>query len=174
MSSAILRLLLLSIVLLGSGCSSYERRWNAAQSPVHTTDPFVGSYAGKWESVRYKAATGKLWCILTQQAPDLYLAEFRATWHGIFSSTHSVTLRVIERTKAADRPIAAFTGAAEIRMWIGSGRYHCTGKMSPTGFGAEYDADYDRGRFELKRIPPPRKTPKRASVREQARHRLSS
>jgi hypothetical protein len=146
---------LFSVVLLGAGCSSYERRWTAAQAAARASDPFVGSYAGKWGSFRYKNATGKLWCILTQQSPDIYLAEFRATWHGIFSSTHTVTLRVTDRAKAAGRPIAAFTGAAEIKMWIGSGRYHCTGKLSPTSFVAEYDADYDRGRFELQRIPPP-------------------
>ena len=81
----------------------------------------------------------------------MYLAEFRATWHGIFSSRHSVMLRITDRERMSGLPVAKFTGATEIRMWIGSGRYRCTGTLKPGGFVAEYDADYDRGRFELKR-----------------------
>lgn len=153
MPTAIFRVLLLGLLFFGASCSDYDRRW-AAQSAAPGADPFEGSYTGTWKSARYVGATGKLRCILTRQAPNLYRAEFHATWHGIFSSTHSVILRVTDWRRAQGKPVAKFAGATEIKMWIGSGRYRCTGELTPGGFVADYDADYDRGKFEVTRVIP--------------------
>ena len=154
MLTGVFRVVLLGVMFLAIGCSSYDRRWREAQGAVAPNDPFSGSYVGRWKSTRYPSATGKLWCILSRQSRDVYLAEFRATWHGIFSSTHSVMLRITERAKSGGKHVAKFAGETEIKMWIGSGRYRCSGEFTPAGFVADYDAEYDRGRFELSRVPP--------------------
>jgi hypothetical protein len=142
---------LLTALLLG-GCSNYDARWRAAQRLNAIHDLFEGTYEGTWESSRYKGARGKLWCILKRQSGDVYSADFRATWHGIFSSEHSVLLRVTDRRTVKGMQHVKFAGAAEIRMWIGSGHYRCTGEMTPLQLTAEYDASADRGTFRLERV----------------------
>ena len=154
MRPALVRLILLGTLLLCAGCSGFDRRWNAAKSASPHPDSFAGAYQGTWESSQYKGASGKLWCILTRRAPDLYHAEFRATWHGIFSSRHAVDLRVTDRKGRANYASAKISGAAEIRMWIGAGRYRCEGEVTTTGLTADYDAKLDRGRFSLVRVGP--------------------
>jgi hypothetical protein len=156
MAPAVFRFLTLGIVFVGLSCSSYDSRWKAAQTAPPTADAFAGNYVGTWKSARYNGAHGKLWCILTPCAPDAYRADFRATWHGIFSSTHSVILRVTERSATGPRRFVKFAGGTEIKMWIGSGRYSCAGKITADAFLADYDAAYDRGRFELTRVAPGR------------------
>lgn len=153
MRPVLARLILFGMLLLCTGCSSFDRRWNTAQTASITgAEPFAGAYQGTWESARYKGASGKLWCILTRRAPDLYEAEFRATWHGIFSSRHSVNLRVVERKGRGDEASARIAGATEIKMWVGSGRYRCEGRVTTAGLIADYDAEIDRGKFTLSRI----------------------
>ena len=148
------RLILLGVMLLCTSCSDYDRRWKSMQSAATTTDLYAGSYEGTWESSRYKGASGKLWCILTLQGPNLYSAEFRATWHGIFSSRHKVQLHVTSRRGKGSKAVATFAGAMEIKMWIGSGRYRCDGEVTPRSLVANYDAEIDRGKFSLVRVLP--------------------
>ena len=153
MRPAVARSILLGMLLLCTACSDFQGRWSAAQSAsLGTGEPFAGAYEGTWQSSRYKGASGKLWSILTRRGPDLYEAEFRATWHGIFSSRHTVTLRVIERKGAGKYATAIISGAAEIRLWIGAGHYRCQGKVTTSGLNADYDAEIDRGSFSLTRV----------------------
>jgi hypothetical protein len=154
MPTAIIRVFLLGFLFFGASCSDYDRRWAAQSASPGATDPFEGSYTGTWKSARYVGAMGKLRCILTRQAPNLYRAEFHATWHGIFSSTHTVMLSVTDWRRSQGKLAAKFAGSTEIRMWIGSGRYHCTGELMPGGFVADYDAEYDRGQFQVTRVIP--------------------
>jgi hypothetical protein len=156
MQPALLRLILLAMLLLCTSCSDFDRRWKLLQAPSTHRDFFSGSYEGTWESTRYKGASGKLWCILTQQGPGVYQAEFRATWHGIFSSRHTVNLRITDRKGRGANEVVRFTGATEIRIWVGSGHYRCDGEITPAGLVADYDAEIDRGKFTLSRVRAPR------------------
>lgn len=155
-----MRTLLLQIgvfVLFFTGCSSYERRWKERAAQTSTTGKqrsISGSFEGKWQSNRYKGADGKLWCILQEEGPDRLLAEFRATWHGVFSSEHKIALQITGRKMMNGKPAVTFAGETEIKMWVGSGKYRCTGVLTDGSFTADYDAAYDRGRFLLKRSPP--------------------
>lgn len=141
--SAMRYLALLLCALLFTACSQYDRRWKNATT-VKTTDPLTGAWQGHWKS--QAGAEGKLWCILTNEGTNHYHADFKATWHGVFSSQHQVVLQ----TKGTGRE-RTFTGDAMIRMFIGSGAYHCEGHLSPTRLSAHYDATYDRGTFDLHR-----------------------
>jgi hypothetical protein len=152
MRSALLRMFLVWTLLLAAGCSNYDRRWKAAQATAPAGDPFAGSYAGAWRSNQFHGAAGKLWCILSRKDQNTYLAEFRATWHGLFSSEHTATLHVTEWQGRGSSRRARFEGAAAIKMWIGSGRYRCEGELKAGALEAAYDASYDRGQFTLRRV----------------------
>ena len=136
-----------AVLLLVCGCSQYERRWNNPALAAGGKDSLEGSYIGKWESARYPGAQGRLWCILTRRSADQYEADFKATWHGIFSSQHKVTLEVKKRQPGTGA--VEFSGDSEIKMWIGSGHYRCKGEITPSEFRADYDAAYDHGKFVL-------------------------
>ena len=165
---------LLVALLFMAGCSDYASRWQNPPSLVAGKDLFEGSYFGKWESSRYRNTSGKLWCILLRdrEKKDEYVASFRATWHGIFASEHTVRLKVKERRRENGVPVATFEGSAQIKMWIGSGQYRCTGKLTPTSLLADYDASYDRGTFtmELAQKPTPGIQIRAAGSFEQRRH----
>lgn len=145
------RLLLLTVLLFVAGCSSYQKKWQNPPLASGGKDLLEGSYEGRWESSQYKGASGRLWCVLTRRSADSYEADFRATWHGIFSSRHQVILKTKPAKRVDGKRVTPFEGAMEIRMWIGSGHYHCIGTMTPQDFRAEYDAEYDRGVFTLTR-----------------------
>src|SRR5688500_7177757 len=99
MRSGFYRLILLIALSATTGCSDYAYRWKNPPSHVSVNDSFEGSYIGIWESTRYRKTSGKLWCILLRHRldKDHYVASFRATWHGIFASEHTVTLKIKER-----------------------------------------------------------------------------
>jgi len=121
-----IRFALLGCLLVLSACSSYDTRWRQVRSSRLALDPVQGAYEGEWKSGRYNAG-GKLWCILTKKSSREYLAEFKATWHGVFSSCHSVVLKTTGKEGKPQR----FTGEATISMWIGSGNYRCDGLLTP-------------------------------------------
>jgi hypothetical protein len=60
---------------------------------------------------------------------------------------------VTERGSRSGEPFATFQGGAEIKIWIGSGRYRCEGTLTREGLTAKYDADYDAGQFRLAKVP---------------------
>jgi hypothetical protein len=142
------------VLTLLTGCSDYLRRWDQPKLTHGGKDPFEGSYQGVWESTQYKGATGKLWCILTRTDKDVYKADFRATWHGIFASQHTVFLRIKERSVVRGEPMLRLEGAMKISMWIGSGNYHSVATVRGRDMTAQYDAEYDRGTFTLRRAKP--------------------
>ncbi len=137
------RLCLCFLSLGLAACSSYDSRWRKPHFAAGGKDKFEGSYVGTWKSTSHSGTGGKLWCIITKKTGDSYLAEFKATWHGVFSSEHAVILKKTGR--------GAFAGETEIKMWIGSGTYRCVGRMSGFDLTASYDATYDRGTFVLRR-----------------------
>jgi hypothetical protein len=168
------RSILLIALLTVAGCSDYANRWRNPPSSFAGKDLFEGSYFGKWESSRYRNTSGKLWCVLLRdrENQDQYLAAFRATWHGIFASEHTVRLKIKERRRENGESVAVFEGAMEIKMWVGSGQYRCSGKLTPSSLHAVYDAAYDRGTFtmDLAHRPAPAIPIRAAGSFEQRRH----
>lgn len=136
--------LCLCIFALGlAACSNYESRWRQPHFAAGGKDRFEGSYVGTWKSTSHPGTGGRLWCIVTKKSRNEYLAEFKATWHSVFSSEHTVVLK-----KHGD---GTFIGKTEIKMWIGAGTYRCTGKMNGRALEASYDATYDKGFYSVRR-----------------------
>ena len=159
----LLRIVFCISLTLIAGCSSYDTRFAAAaklEGPVKTM-PYAGAYSGRWTSARNSAWGGKLRCILTPIHANDFRADFHATWHGL-SSTHSVVLH----TKPAARKEKigfragerSFEGTSTLHTIIGAGTYSCKGHLHKDGsaacMDACYDATYDKGTFQLTRVPP--------------------
>ena len=69
--------LFLSIALLTTGCSSFNRAW---RNPPAQSAGIAGRWEGRWQSAR-TPHSGKLRAILTPQTAERYDARFHAT-HG--------------------------------------------------------------------------------------------
>ena len=142
----------LSLALI-AGCSSYDQRFAAASRSDVKHLLYEGAYSGRWTSARHPGGGGNLRCILTKvngADPD-FRADFHATWHGL-SSSHSVVLH----TRPAARKNSGavnFEGTSRLQTIIGAGTYRCKGAMDSRTMRACYDATYDRGTFEMTRIP---------------------
>lgn len=152
-------LLLVSLTL--TACSDYDTRFAKGVPGTAKGDRFSGTYAGRWTSTSHPGGEGKLWCILSRQGDAAYLAEFKATWHGVHMSEHSAVLHTKRASsgKGAAGRAQDFIGTAELKTLIGAGTYRCEGAMDGARLRACYDATYDRGTFELQRAtnPPARR-----------------
>jgi hypothetical protein len=151
------RYLLLLLATLAAtllpACSNYDSRFARGVQPAGHGDHLSGTYAGKWTSTSHPGGSGKLWCILKKQKNATCLADFKATWHGVFSSEQDVILHLRPGGGAGGRS-QTFTGTAALKTPIGAGTYRCEGTMDGKRMRACYDATYDRGTFELERVKP--------------------
>jgi len=131
--------LFLSIAVLTTGCSSFDRAW---RNPPAQTAGIGGRWEGRWQSVR-TGHNGKLRAIITPQTAARYDARFRATYRSVLSAEYGVTLDVKQRG-----PRSEFRGAADLGVW---GRYETTGYATTTQFHATYRSKFDSGTFEMRR-----------------------
>ncbi len=138
---------------LVAGCSSYAKRFAAATDSDVKRQSLEGAYSGRWSSARNSAWGGNLRCILTKVSVADYRADFHATWHG-FSSTHSVVLHTKPALrKGFEKGARDFAGTSALHTIIGAGTYSCMGTMGTRTMRACYDATYDKGTFEMTRVP---------------------
>ena len=132
--------LLLAIVVLTTGCSSFERAW---RNPPADSSGIAGRWQGNWKSAR-SGDSGKLRAIITRQGAAQYIARFHATYHSVLSAVYGVTLNVTQTGRRSD-----FRGAANLGVW---GRYETRGHATRTQFYATYQSKFDYGTFEMQRV----------------------
>jgi hypothetical protein len=154
MTGNCLRILCGLMAMAAAACSNFGTRFARECRASGRGDPFAGAYLGRWESSSHPGTGGRLRCILEKAGGPAYAAEFEATWHGIFSSRHTVVLRTTPASRSTGRGPEArtFAGTATIRMFIGAGTYRCEGRMDGRRMRACYDATYDRGTFDMERV----------------------
>ena len=132
--------LLLSIAMLTTGCSSFERAWG---NPPAESSGIAGRWQGSWKSAR-SGDSGKLRAIITPQSATQYRARFHATYHSVLSAVYGVTLEAKRRGWRSE-----FHGAANLGVW---GRYETTGYATRTQFLATYRSKFDHGTFAMQRV----------------------
>ena len=132
--------LFLSLAVLVTGCSSFERAW---RNPPGESSGIAGRWQGSWKSAR-SGDSGNLRAIITRQSAAHYKAQFHATYHSVLSAVYGVTLDVTQRG-----PRSEFRGAANLGVW---GRYETTGHATRTRFHATYRSKFDYGTFEMQRV----------------------
>jgi len=139
-----LQALLFAIALLGAGCSSFNHDWRkAANNPTSALD-LQGRWEGRWisEADRHD---GKLRCLVTRNADNLYQARFHAKYKKILSFAYTVLLTT-ERTDGTFK----FHGDADLG-WLAGGIYHYEGHADATNFFSTYSSKYDHGTFQMQR-----------------------
>jgi len=143
---------LLLAMLVGTGCSSFNRAWRAAEQQPVPPDGLAGRWAGTWRS----EPTGhqdELRAIITPASNGVYSARFHARYRkGIFRFSFGYTLPLQAERQGE---LVRFRGEADLG-WLAGGVYRCDGSASGTNFSSTYHSKYDHGVFEMKRPAPVR------------------
>lgn len=132
------------LVLVASGCSTFNRDWDRAAGQVPPVNSIAGRWEGAWTS-DVNAHTGRLRCLMTRESDTSYRARFRATYWKIFRYSYAVSLAVEEHEGTWQ-----LNGEENLGKMAG-GVYHYEGSVSPTHFHATYRSKYDHGVFEMQR-----------------------
>lgn len=131
----------LAALLVFSGCSTFNRDWQAAGSKP--ASGMEGRWEGRWISA-HNGHNGQLRALVQKLDNGQHEARFHAKYLGVLSFSSQVNLEV--------KPVAdgvQFSGAADLGRPYGIYRYE--GKASPTNFFSTYKATSDHGTFQMSR-----------------------
>jgi hypothetical protein len=146
-SSFATRLLLLLLLVVASGCSSFNREWKKAGAQPVATNELTGRWQGVWVS-EATGHTDQLRCIVTCKEDGAYHARFHAKYHTILSFGYTVPLQV-ERTN----DVFQFQGEADLG-WMAGGLYQYAGHADAINFFSTYSSKDDHGTFRMTRPEP--------------------
>jgi len=135
----------LSLAILTTGCSSFQRGWKVATAASPPASDISGPWEGTWLS-DVNGHHGRLRCLVTRLDGRHYRARYKATYRRILRFGYTVDME-IERT-SGDR--FQFRGKADLGWW-GGGVYHYDGYATPTNFFSTYTSKFDHGKFQMKR-----------------------
>ena len=141
---AFLRIIIPSVALLLTGCSSFNRDWRAAANYPAPAGDLQGAWTGVWVS-ETTHHTDKLRCLITKTEAAIYQARFRAKYRHVLTFNYTVPLTV-ERVSDG----FAFKGEADLGKLAG-GVYHYEGHANQTDFFSTYSSRYDHGTFQMHR-----------------------
>lgn len=145
----------LSLVLwvgLFSGCSSFQRKWDAVGKPGRYRD--ASRWEGRWTSARHRNAAnvpegGRLRCVMEHRADSRILAHFHANWQ-LFAADYEVPFEPKRQGPRQPGEALEFRGTHELtKLFGGTHRYEA--RMKGNQFSARYDSSYDSGKFEMTR-----------------------
>ncbi len=139
-------LALAGLVLL-SGCSTFNRDWQASATSLTPTNSIEGRWEGKWLS-DHNGHGGGLRALVRKLDSGQYEARFHATYATVLSFTSTVNLDV--RTEGG---LQQFSGSADLGKAAG-GLYHYEGRASETNFFSTYKCPSDHGTFQMTRPKP--------------------
>ena len=143
------RLVVLLLLTLFSGCSSFDSRWKAAAKS--TTQE---RWEGRWTSEKHVTSSGspmggRLRAV-TEPAPNGGLVtQFRANWL-VFASNYEVTLSPKGAGSGRER-VREYSGTHELPKMFG-GTYRYDARMEGKRLNARYTSSYDHGTFNLERV----------------------
>lgn len=136
---------LLLLLVIFTGCASFERDWrHASLQPTPPADQVSGAWRGTWLS-DVNGHTGELRCLVTEKRPDEYEFCFKATYWKVFRYSYIVTMPV-EFTP--DK--MSFKGQENLG-YLAGGVYHYEGTIVETNLNATYRCKFDHGIFKLNR-----------------------
>lgn len=130
------------LVILCSGCSSFNREWR--QAPTTATDPVEGRWKGRWVSSS-NGHNGALRCLISKLDDETYQCRYRANYQWILRFDYAMPLTVREQDG-----VYHFTGQADLGTLAG-GIYTYEGSIAGKDFRANYNSRYDCGVFEMSR-----------------------
>ena len=144
---------LLSIALLGAGCSSFERAWRkAAATPDDRQDAITGRWEGTWRS-DVNGHHDRLRGLIKPASNGVHSARFHANYKkGILRFTFGYTVP-LQAERQGDS--VRFQGEANLG-WLAGGVYRYRGEATATNFSSTYHSKYDYGVFQMTRPAPVR------------------
>ena len=131
-------------LLLGAGCSTFNREWKHASAQPAPDHDLHGQWEGTWQSDA-NAHSGRLRALITKQDNGRYLARFHAHYWKVLTFGYTVPLHVKESGGQF-----RFQGEADLGRLAG-GKYTYEGQATPTNFFSAYRANSDRGTFRMQR-----------------------
>ena len=134
----------LAAVLVLSGCSTFNRDWQAAAATPTPANSIAGRWEGKWVS-DHNGHSGKLRALIRPLDNGQYEARYHAKYGFIFSFGMAAKLDV----KPAANGLWQFSGAENLGGFYGEYRYE--GQASTTNFFSTYKAAVDHGTFQMTR-----------------------
>ncbi len=134
----------LTLLVLSSGCSSFNHDWETATKQPTQPNQLEGPWQGSWHS-DVNGHNGALRCVITKKDNDSYRARFHAKYGKVLSFGYSVTLKAQQQDTNWN-----FKGQANLGFFAG-GVYYYDGHADGTNFFSKYDCKYDHGIFEMKR-----------------------
>ena len=147
-STAFARLALVVGVLLVTGCSSFNRDWNAmAAAPAAGVAP-ASRWEGRWVS-NGNGHSGGLRCILTTTDDAALSARYRATFGPGLTFEYTVLMAVEH-----DGDTSRFSGTADLG-WLAGGDYEYEGTVVGDRFTSTYESRRDHGTFDMTRAVAP-------------------
>lgn len=132
------------LIVLFSGCSTFNRDWQRAASNASLTNDIEGRWDGTWKSDA-NGHRGRLRCLMSKLDARKYEARFHAKYRKVFSFGYTIAMEV-----QPTNGVFKFTGDADIGKLAG-GKYYYEGSASPTNFFSTYSSKYDHGTFQMKR-----------------------
>ena len=136
--------LVVTLIMLLSGCSSFKKHWETALAQPVSTNTFLGPWEGSWLSGKNQHR-GRLRCVLQKETGDTYIAHFHAIYWKVLRYSYSVPM-----TFEGAPNESTFRGEADLGWWAG-GRYEYAGRVTPVHFHSTYRCKYDHGTFEMER-----------------------
>jgi hypothetical protein len=143
------RLGLGALLLLGVGCSTFDRDWEASPPKSGSDSLPTGCWEGSWYSDG-SGHHGSLRCIVTRRDNSDFDARYYATyswWIIPFTFEYTVPLTIVREGDAWYS-----RGSAELSCWVAGGLYEYEGRAAGDDFVASYRSDFDYGVFRLKRV----------------------
>ncbi len=137
----------LALVLLLSGCSSFNKEWDSALKQPIPAQGLAGPWEGHWTSDA-SGHNDRLRCVITEESTNKYNANFHANYKKIFHFGYTVPLEVRQ-----DGETYNFSGEADLGKMAG-GVYTYAGHANGTNYFSTYSSKYDHGKFEMTRPVP--------------------
>ena len=136
-------ILSVGLVLLGLGCSTFDRDWNATTN----TTGIEGRWVGRWHS-DHNQHNDVLRCLITPKEGNIYSTRFHAKYKfGILPISFGYELDMTV-TEASGQ--YQFQGQADLGKLAG-GLYHYTGSGTTNQLKFNYRSPKDYGTFNLQR-----------------------
>ena len=133
---------LVALVVL-SGCSTFNRDWQAAAARPNPTDSIEGRWEGRWLSA-HNGHSGSLQAIVRK----LDNGQFETRYHAMYASVLSFGMQM-NLTLMPTNGGWVFSGEENLGRLYGTYRYE--GRATVTNFFSTYKASVDHGTFQMTR-----------------------
>ena len=135
---------LLALVLVLSGCSSFNRDFQKALLKSTSNNSIEGPWLGSWLSDK-NGHHGELRGIITKLDGTTYETRFKARFWKLFTYTSEAQFEMQPHSDGFE-----FFGTKQL-SWLAGGEYTYEGRVSPEKFFSTYQNKWDNGTFQMER-----------------------